>query len=78
MIRLTGIATALVLLAGCSGTSHPNDAARHHHYYLVGKRTCRHLFKTTGSTATVYALNTADVPMNYRKDVEAGCRADQP
>jgi hypothetical protein len=68
-----------------------NDAntALHHHYFLVGKRTCAELLRHTQlrpanlKGITVWhsfvsaraSVSTTRIPKPYRHDVVAGCNA---
>jgi hypothetical protein len=80
----------VVLAAGCAGSGdHPNASNLHHHYFLVGKRTCADLLRHSDLqpshlkgitvwhsfvTATA-SVNTVRIPKPHRQDAVAGCNA---
>jgi hypothetical protein len=75
MRRFAALFAAVIFAAGCAGSSHA--AQLHRHYFLVGKHACKHLFRSTSSSVTIYALNMNSYPAKYRHDVDAGCRSDR-
>jgi hypothetical protein len=76
--RLAAVAAVLLLAAGCAGShSGPSTGALRHHYYLVGKRACKHLVVSKPGSVEIFALNVNSYPAKYRPDVAAGCRADR-
>ena len=73
--RLAALPAALLVGAAC-GRSHPQGAAQlHRHYFLVGKRACKHLVKHTASSVTIYAVDFSSYPSRYRPDLARGCAA---
>jgi hypothetical protein len=75
--RLVSFAAALLVAAACSGGHHRSAAELHHHDFLVVKRACKHLVKTTASSVTVYAVDLSSYPARYRHDLAHGCAADR-
>jgi hypothetical protein len=88
-VTRSALTLAVVLAAGCSGGNHANNAL-HHHYFLVGKRTCADALHHGGlrplhlkgitvvwSSPTIVTanVNTSRIPKPYRHDEVAGCNA---
>lgn len=67
MIRVAGIAAAVILAAGCAGGGHRLTAAQRH-YFNLGKRAC-------GTQRPSPLFNPVLYPPNYRNAVIAGCSA---
>jgi hypothetical protein len=77
VFRLHVLATAAVLAAACGGAHDHSAAQRHRHYFLVGKRACRHVVKRTANSASLFLLDLNSYPAAYRDDVARGCAADR-
>jgi hypothetical protein len=87
--RLAGLVAAILLAAGCAGSS--GSAHVHHHYFLVGKHECARARRLAGAihpatlpgvtrwfggvTSVEVHGGTRGIPKPYRRDVVAGCGA---